>query len=165
MKSVLSDFRKQGSKYKPSITSMTPGSHKCGVLRWKCCTNIADWKVTFPRSVTNETFSIKSPLNCRSTNVIHVLECGCKLQYVGRTSQTLRVRMNKHWSNVQKGFMLHSVSRHALSHHNCSFHNFIITPIEQIKEELSNKSKILSRREMYWLYKQYISTIWFWMNL
>lgn len=92
----------------------------------------------FKSNVTNETFQIFSKLSCDFSHVIYLLECPCHLQYVGRTYQTLRARMNNHRYNILHGYQKHSVSRHAASHYKCDFTNFSITPIEQIGEEVEN---------------------------
>lgn len=59
----------------------------------------------FSSTVTKQTFKIKTHLNCSSNFIINLLECPCKLQYVGRTMMTQRNRMNKHRHNVSKGFI------------------------------------------------------------
>lgn len=74
-------------------------------------------------------------MDCGSNYVIYLLEYPCGLQYVDRTDMTLRSRMNKHRHNVSKGFIKHSVSRHALTKHQCDFSKFRLTAIEQISEE------------------------------
>lgn len=95
-------------------------------------------------------------MNCGSSNVIYVIQCKCGLQYVGRTTQTLRMRVNNHRYNVINGYDKHSMSRHASSKHNCNFEDFLITPIEKIADNARNKIDILSKREMYWIYHLHI---------
>lgn len=82
-----------------------------------------------------------------------MLECSCGLQYVGRTAQTLRARINKHRSNVGRGFLKRSISRNALTHHDCDFTEFKVTPIEQISIKTQNRLERLSKREMFWIFK------------
>ncbi|CAJ0941960.1 unnamed protein product [Ranitomeya imitator] len=43
---------------------------------------------------------------------VYVIECGCGLQYVGRTIQAMHVRMNKHRQNIRNGYLMHSLSKH-----------------------------------------------------
>lgn len=65
--------------------------------------------------------------------------------------------MNKHSFNVLKGFTQHSVSCYAFLNHDAKFDGFNIIPIEHISEVNPNKIELLSKREMYWIFK--INTI------
>lgn len=49
--------------------------------------------------------------------------------------------------------MTNSVSKHAASHHNCKFEEFTITPIEQISPNSRNKTDLLCKREMFWIFQ------------
>lgn len=69
-------------------------------------------------------------MNCDSSFIVYALECKCGLQYVGRTSRTLREHMNKHRFNITNGYTKHS--HNTLFYHNCDYKKFTITPIEQI---------------------------------
>lgn len=129
------------------------GSFKCHHSRCKCCLNINDKIDIIQSSTTNKMFNIKSHMDCGSSFIIYLIQCKCGLQYVGRTTQTLRMRVNNHRHNVTNGYLKHSLSRHALTKHNCDFRDFSITPIEKIDETVRNKMEILSRREMYWIYQ------------
>lgn len=51
-------------------------------------------------NTTKNVFNIKEHLNCGTNNVIYVINCTCGLQYVGRTTQPLRMRMNSHRFNT-----------------------------------------------------------------
>lgn len=61
--------------------------------------------------------------------------------------------MNKHRHNVSKGFIKHSVSRHALLKHQCDFSKFSVLAIEQIPEGFNNRFGLLQTREMYWIFQ------------
>lgn len=67
-----------------------------------------------------ELFPIRSRIDCNSTYVIYMLKCECSLQYIGRTFQTRRIRVNKHRSNVSRGYIKPSISRNAII---VTFHN------------------------------------------
>lgn len=41
-----------------------------------------------------------------------MLECECGLQYLGRTSRPLHVRIGEHVNNIKKGLITHNVSKH-----------------------------------------------------
>lgn len=76
-------------------------------------------------------------LDCSSTNVIYVINCTCGLQYVGRTTQPLCMRVNNHRFYIQRGYYKHSVSRHA-ANQGCKIEDFNITPVEQIHKNTRN---------------------------
>ncbi|XP_075709805.1 uncharacterized protein LOC142743193 [Rhinoderma darwinii] len=140
----------------PSFSALQPpllGSFRCGQPRCMCCSSITHKMTNFTSTVTSESFDIKSFLTCVSEYVIYLLQCTCKLQYIGRTTQTLRKRINNHRSNVSRGFAKQSVSRHCLYKHNCNFDCISITPIEQIPADYTNRFLCLKQRENYWIYK------------
>lgn len=89
------------------------GSFMCKHNKCKCCQNIANGVTQIKSNTTNEFFNIKQELNFGSSNLIYVINCTCGLQYVGKTLQTLRMRMNNHSFNIINGYNKHSVSRHA----------------------------------------------------
>lgn len=150
-----SNFNKN-SKRQPAKSNPYPsklGSYKCRHERCKCCNNIAH-NVKYVRSNnTGESFPLTTRLDCNSSYVVYMLECSCGLQYIGRTIQTLRARINKHRFNVTNVFFLHSVSTHALSKHGWDFNQFTVTPIQEVSASIQNRTKTLARREMYWIYK------------
>lgn len=117
---------------KPVLYKQKNGSFKCNHSKCKCCSNITDGTSEFKSYSTKRTFPIKQQLNCGSTNIIYIISCTCGLQYVGKTSQTLRMCMNSHRYNILNGYSKHSVSRHASVKHNCRIEDFRITTIEQI---------------------------------
>lgn len=132
-----------------SENNKKPGSFMCKHNKCKCCQIIANGVSQIKSYTTNESFNIEHKLNCGPSNLIYVINCTCGLQYVGKTSQTLRMRMNNHRFNILNGYNKHSVSRHASIHHNCDIKDFTITPIETISSTNRNMAKTLSRREMF----------------
>lgn len=66
-------------------------------------------KKTWIRSyITNREYNFKEFITCNSAYVTHVIECSCKLQYVGRTIRHLSVRIGEHRDSIKKGFKGHS---------------------------------------------------------
>lgn len=147
-----SNFSRQKSTNNQTRKSIT-GSYRCQHSKCLCCQTISHGKKSFVSTATGESFEIKQNMNCGSTYVIYLLECSCKLQYIGRTSQALRARLNNHRHNISRGFQQHSVSRHAAKVHNCKMGDFQITPIEQINKDTQNKIHTLNQREMFWIFK------------
>lgn len=87
-------------------------SYKCKHKRCKCCLNISHDVSFIQSNTTKKVFYIRSHLDCSSINVIYVINCTCGLQYVSRTTQHLKVRMNNHRFNILSGYYKPSVSRH-----------------------------------------------------
>lgn len=123
------------------------------LTKCKCCANIPDGVERFKSNTIEETFRIRTHITCASNYVIHLLECPCGLQYIGRTTQILRTRINNYKWNVTNGYIKHSVSHHALHLHNCDFTKFCIIPIAQIPTSISGRFQRLRRRENFWIYK------------
>lgn len=67
---------------------------------------------TFVSHSTQKEHKIKHFITCRSSNVIYLLSCPCGLQYVGKTSRQLRIRINEHRSAIQRGDPKSPVARH-----------------------------------------------------
>ncbi|CAJ0946807.1 unnamed protein product [Ranitomeya imitator] len=57
-------------------------------------------------------YTIKQFLTCNSDHVICLLECPCKLWYVGETTCELKVRMNNHRHSIRKKRLDLPVSKH-----------------------------------------------------
>lgn len=128
------------------------GCFKCSNAKCKCCTSISDNTHHFSSYHTKETFLIHFYADCGSSFLIYLIVCKCGLQYVGRTSQTLRTRLNNHRHNITKGFTKHSLSHHASTHHECRMEDFCITVIEKISENVNNRLDLLAKCEMYWIF-------------
>lgn len=74
----------------------TPGCEPCLKPRCKTC-QIMSTTNKFKSSVTNQNFNINNKITCNSKNVIYQLNCEfCEKQYIGQTSDFLRVRMTGH---------------------------------------------------------------------
>lgn len=104
---------------------------------------------------TGDTYPIKSRVDCSSTFVIYLLSCPCNLQYIGRTTQLFRVRVNQHRHNCTRGYTKRSVSRHAAIHRANRFDKFNISIIEHIPTNIPDRFERLAKREMFWIYKFY----------
>ncbi|OCT84259.1 hypothetical protein XELAEV_18022408mg [Xenopus laevis] len=110
---------------------------------------------SFKSNVTNEKFDIKCFINCNSSNVIYLLECPCKLQYIGRTGRNLKTRIREHINNIRKGVSTHSVSAHFKSHHNSDPSLLTFTGITKKMTHWrgSNIINQISREETFWIHK------------
>lgn len=92
---ALSRIRIVGAEKIDNVSDKPPGSSSCENIRCKNCINMTSYTNEFCSTVTKQTFKIKTFIDCSSSFGIYMLECPCKLQYVGRTMMTLRNCMNK----------------------------------------------------------------------
>lgn len=86
-----------------SKTEKTPkgGCQPCGKARCKVCKHMQTTTVV---ESTNSHFKyfIHAKLNCDSSNVVYLLECGvCGIQYIGQTDTAFRKRFNNHRAHVR----------------------------------------------------------------
>ncbi|MEE6521975.1 hypothetical protein FKM82_020351 [Ascaphus truei] len=102
-----------------------------------------------------ETFKIKQYMNCHTEYVIYLLECPCGLQYVGKTKRAIKTRILEHLSNIRRGVLTHSVSKHFALFHNSSTKGLKFTGIENVLQHWRGRSRDidLSKREMFWIHK------------
>lgn len=133
------------------IKSSNKGSFKCNSIRCLCCKEITHGRKEFKSTMLQEIFQIKQHLMCTSKYIIYLLKCG--VQNIGHTIQRLQQRMNKHRTNIRKGFMQHGVSRHIFLHHHDDSCPYTVTPIDQFLSLASNRFEKLKPKEMYWIFK------------
>ena len=69
-----------------------------------CKTGMLDTDPVTRNYLRNEDFTSQLNFNCESSNIVYVISCkeeGCDFQYIGKTKQTLRARMNGHRSSLR----------------------------------------------------------------
>jgi hypothetical protein len=78
------------------------GCHKCQSKRCVVCQQHLKQTTTFNSVRTGTTFNIRTPANCKTSNLIYLIDCDkCgDVQYVGETGQTLQRRFHAHRSNI-----------------------------------------------------------------
>jgi hypothetical protein len=87
-------------------------SHSCGDKRCKCCKHMQH-SSSYTSNVTGKQYKIFCTVNCKSANVIYILECSvCGLQYVGESKQPFHKLLNGHRSDLTKKTFL-PVSQHS----------------------------------------------------
>ena len=107
-------------------------SHSCGDNRCKCCRHMQH-SSSYTSKVTGKQYKIFCTVNCKSANIIYILQCFvCGLQYVGESKQPFHKRLNGHRSDLTKKPFL-PVSQHfGLSDHSLEdFNRMKILVIEQ----------------------------------
>ena len=121
----------QHSRFDDStLTSSTPGSHKCGLGCVLCNDMLEVNSFYFCNSGIN--FEIKISMNCISRNLIYVTQCkNCSRTYIGETVN-LRNRMSKDRSDSSSlSSATQDVSKHLFE---CG-KGFWVCPIYKVKKE------------------------------
>ena len=122
------------------------------IVGWKICGNCISCTYSknarfFKCTASGKRFEIQHNITCSSYNIIYLITCNkCYLQYVGKSSNQIRNRMNQHrYDIIDKTNTLgeHFSSRgHSLS----DFHFIAI-------EQVFGDEFIVGERERYWINK------------
>ena len=121
----------------------------CGNARCKTCKQIQSTS-TFTSKTTQKQYKIFCDVNCKTSNVIYILECPiCGLQYVGESLQPFHKRVNGHRSDIKKKPFL-PVNQHMVSvgHSSCDFDKMKITIIDH-NNNWNDKQR--GHRETFWI--------------
>ena len=116
---------------------------------WKRCLDCLTCKYSrnmkqFKCTATGQIHTIEQAINCEDSNVIYVIECLlCKQQYVGRTSNVFRIRMNAHRSSIGKSQT--TVARH-FEKPGHKLHHFFCFAIEIVSGDIFT---LAARERMY----------------
>ena len=100
---------------------------------------------------TGRLYSIRQELNCRSKNVIYLGTCkACKVQYVGSTSNELKVRFRNHKLAMltNKATCELAVHFNKKEHHMSDFEFIVIEKL--VNDTTDNLDKVLLTREAFW---------------
>ena len=75
-------------------------SHSCGDKRCKCCRHMQHLS-SYTSKVTGKQYKICCTVNCKSANIIYILDCCvCGLQYIGESKQPFHKRLNGHRNDI-----------------------------------------------------------------
>lgn len=109
----------------------------------------------FRSRTDHKEYRIRKLITCQSTHVTYVIECPCQLQYVGRTTRPLYVRIREHIKNIRKGFPKHHLSRHFDAFHNRDPTGLVFYGIDCVKDHWrgGNKTTLVSQNETSWIYR------------
>ena len=158
LKDIIGQTTLRNNKVVRKNKTLTPG--KCSPCRSRynnlCCKQVESTTV-FTSHQTQQTYKILHNTNCRSTNVIYLLQCQkCKIQYIGKTENPFNIRLNNH----RHGANYPTEDTIPAAKHFSTNHVFIrdakFTIIEQIKDSSKTKEEkrsILLRRENFWIDK------------
>ena len=137
----------------PAKDSLHGSSEPCTVnKRLKCCKHINETN-TFKSNVTNKFYTIRHKSNCKSSNVIYLLECTlCKMQYVGKTETPFYLRLNNYRNEVKRRGTSPSAKHFLLPEHDFEQHAKF-TLIERIEkpDNFEDKTRFIEEREDKWI--------------
>ncbi|MEE6515787.1 hypothetical protein FKM82_024830 [Ascaphus truei] len=155
IKSILAPTRLKSSSICNTAKNKGPlGNHPCGRSRCITCRHLLNNTHVCSQS-RGITYAISSSITCLSTYVVYLIQCGCSLKYVGRTTRTLGTRFLEHRRNVIKGLNNHNVSRHFKLFHQQNPKTMQIMGIETISPCVlgGDRFKTLCRRETFWIHQ------------
>jgi hypothetical protein len=93
------------ARFTSNNSNVETGSKKCGDPRCGTCPYMLETK-TINIKRTGEEFTIKSLMNCKSTNVLYLMTCnGCHENYVGLTTTSLAARHRVHRQQIQHPYL------------------------------------------------------------
>ena len=103
----------------------------------------------FTSTSTRETFFSKVMVNCKSGDLVYLIECKrCKLQYVGETENPLHKRMNGHRSEHKC-----KLPEQVAVHYNLVDHSFNDLSVMVIENLWRDDKAFGTFRETYWIFK------------
>ena len=126
----------------------------CNTRNSLCCNHLKTTN-SFTSFVTKKKYNIYHESNCKSKNVIYLLECTyCSKQYVGKSEWPFNIRLNNYRHRIK------STDHHKLlpveQHFHLANHNFSrdakFTIIERIEKNVSDEiTSILESHEDSWI--------------
>lgn len=133
-------------KSKTTISKST-GSRPCGKKGCEVCKHVTP-RESAESTNSKFTYKIYGNLNCDTSNVVYLLECGkCHKQYVGQTMTPFRLRFNNHRSHVRSRPSIPFSKHMSISGH--SFDKLEVTFLQSGFK--TNRDR--EQRESYLIYK------------
>ena len=146
-------------------TQQEPGCFKCEATRCVLCEKHLMETKTFTSTRTGHTYHIREQVNCKSKNVIYLVDCAkCReVQYVGETGQTVSKRFHGHRSDIKRQpktapGLKDTIKRESLvaRHFQSTGHSvdhLRVTVIEQITVTGQRADQVRVQRERFWRHK------------
>ena len=126
----------------------------CNTKRSLCCNHVIKTN-SFTSVNTHKTYKIFHESNCRSMNVIYLLECiRCKKQYVGKSEWPFNYRLNNYRSRIKSTQFdkLLPVEKHFKERNHVFERDARFIIIEKIeKENVENMTQLLETHEDNWI--------------
>ena len=94
------------------LRTLPNGSYKC--RRCAQCNNMMKCEYFF-HPHTGKRFEINDIIMCSTTHVIYTITCPCALCYVGKTSRSLKQRINEHKNSNRRNYRDYPVAVHLMT--------------------------------------------------
>ncbi|XP_066454507.1 uncharacterized protein [Eleutherodactylus coqui] len=109
---------------------------------------------SFRSAVRNKTFEIRDYINCKSNNVIYMATCTCPKNYIGKTTQQLRRRIQGHLGNINRKEAT-PLSNHMRSVHQGDISQLKFQGLEKIRSygRRGDTDKRLLQKETEWIFR------------
>ncbi|XP_077137236.1 uncharacterized protein LOC143798719 [Ranitomeya variabilis] len=109
---------------------------------------------SFKHPETNKEYRIRQYLTCNSDYVIYLLECPCKLWYIGETTGELKTRINNHRHSIRKKRLDLPVSKHFTeAKHTERDLKFRIIDGISTQRRGGDRTALLKKLELRWIYE------------
>ncbi|CAJ0964212.1 unnamed protein product [Ranitomeya imitator] len=119
------------------------------------CSNVQKGPSVF-HPQTGKAIPIKGFYTCESTFVVYIIKCPCGLAYIGETTQAVRDRVAQHKSTIRCNKAHLPLPFHfSEKNHNIAQLRFQVLEQVDIPRRGQNRTKMLQKREAYWIYIRY----------
>ncbi|OCT89092.1 hypothetical protein XELAEV_18017710mg [Xenopus laevis] len=134
------------------LENKTKGCYKCGGCQ--ACPFIEKASICLGR-LDIPTYTLKHFMNCKTSGVIYLMNCGCGKRYVGKTKREFRRRILEHVGDV-KHRRNTSVARHINEIYNGKIEMLKFTAVDHINPtmrvgDIGRKLLQLEAQWIYWL--------------
>ena len=112
--------------------------------------------MTFISQQTKRTFKIYNKVNCKSEDVIYLMECTlCNKQYVGKAETAFNIRLNNHRKDTKNSNAILACRHFQKQGHNFNSHAKFIIIDRQVNTSSSKDilRERLIQRENFWIQK------------
>lgn len=144
------------TKKENRIFNFLTGLYACGRCpACNSCRRNLKRRKEFTAAATSQNYQIKHFKTCNTVGVVYMLECDCGLQYIGRTSRPMGVRIAEHVNNIKRGLITHNVSKHFRICHDRNPRCLKFEGIEKVNPHWrgGNFIRQLSQRESMWIHE------------
>ncbi|XP_069484193.1 serine/threonine-protein kinase 38-like isoform X1 [Ambystoma mexicanum] len=148
LKDILTHARLNKKPQRSELWSLREivGHHPCGT-----CSVCKLTKKTTSFKIKQQDWKLKHFSNCKTPNVIYVIECPCGLRYVGQTKRQVNKRIGEHRSRIRcKTHTAPLVSHYLEFQHGVDDMKWWVVDIISNNTNITNA---LNHKEAWWIFK------------
>ena len=113
---------------------------KCGHPKCATCQHL-QCQPSFRSTKTKRSYPIRHNFSCNSENLIYLITCTkCKKQYVGMTTQKLKIHLNHHGTSIFNNWRMYLHKHFNLPNH--SIKNLTIQAIDKVSTNLNAHNEL-----------------------